>query len=399
MRDKRAGGVFILIAVIAVFITPWGYAHISALALLLPLVIAQVNAKQISGPDFSLLFLFSFSYAIVIYINQGTAPGAGTLLKYLLMPSVFFLAGSILASRSKSSDTLIKRSVLLLVFFSIVVVISITLDVYKTGFVSDSRNVQILGEGEDLKNATGANAFLAPWLPMLGFAFYRARDAMESRFKIILIVLSVFALIYSLRLGSRTGVSTMFIGVLILFVFNLHQYRRAEKFWIIALLTAFLFAGSYALDIEDLTVAFQDRLDSDEFGAASAGGRVELWEYYFDRLLEYPMGNIPAVNSGFTYAHNYFLDVAKISGLVPTILLVLFTIVAVLRLYRLLQGNISPMIKSFVLGLNISFYLVFMVEPILEGGFTLFCLYLFYCGVIKEVSANGSGCKVVRHGS
>lgn len=383
-QAKGTGRALFVFALGLVFLSPWGYAHIPALSILLPLSIVEINVRRVASVDLALLLSFSLAYTLVIFVNQGMAPGGGTLLKYLLMPSVFFLAGNAFGFRLATPESFVKISLLLLSLFSAVVVLSISIDIYQNGFISDSRNMQIFGQGEDLKNATGINTFLAVWLPMIGLVFYRARSSEESKLKFALIAISLISLVYSLRLGSRTGVSTMVAGVLVLFFFNFGQYRTTGKLSLTAILVLLMLAGSYALDVEDLTVAYQDRLESDDFGTSSAGGRVDLWEYYFDRLLEYPLGSIPAARTDFMYAHNYFLDVAKVSGLVPMVLIVLFTAVSVWRLFKVLQSGASPLTKNFLLGLNIAFYLVFMVEPVIEGCFTLFCLYLFYCGVVKD---------------
>lgn len=393
------GNKLLVLVVSTIFLTPWGYSHFPALLLLFPLVLMRGGKKILYDKETFFLFFFCYSYSAILFVNRGIQPGVGTLLKFLIVPILFYLAGKIFVLQMTSFRELVKSLLFIFVAFTAVVYASIVSDIQENGYVSVSRNIQVLGEGGDLKNATGINSILSVWLPMLGLAFWSAANSFEKRVKFFLILFSVVSLLFSLRLGSRTGVSIVAVGVSALFLYNLMASRLMGKLRLIAILGCVVLVFVMMLGLEDITSSYQDRIDSDEFGASTAGGRVELWGYYAGLLLSYPFGDIPSMRIEFAYAHNYFLDIAKVSGLVPFVAIIIFTASTLVNFYKVVNGPAHSLLRNVLIAVNIAFYLVFMVEPVMEGCFSLLCLYMFVCGITNILAKSKGYCRMVSYGA
>ncbi len=379
----------LMLVMILIFITPWGYTHYTALSLLPVFLIFTCKKRQFFDVELILLMLFSLSYTLIIIMHKDLQLGVGILLKFLLIPSLCYLSGKVFSDLS-NNKILVNNLLTLMFFFSIIVFLSIAKDIGKNGYISVHRNIAIIGENSEDKAATGINAMLMVWIVMSGFIFYQARDLLENKQKIFSLVMSVLAIAASLRLGSRTGLVLVVASSLSIIIYNFRQYSHIGKLWLMIMITLVVFGvGNFIANNEEIFIAFENRNNSDEFGTATGGGRTVLWEYFGSRILDYPLGDMPTNETKSAYAHNYFLDIARISGIPPLTLIILFTLSALYNLKKLLfSKSIPPFIKNIILALNIGFYLNFMVEPILDGYFSLFMLYLFICGITNTLIKN-----------
>jgi O-antigen/teichoic acid export membrane protein len=366
-----------------IFITPLGYVHYTALVLLLPFLVISGNKKWLYDKETLLLIFFSLSYTLVLILNRGLESGIGTLLKYLFVPILCYQAGKYFVEYSKNDKSFIDNLSFLLFSFSLIVFLSMAKDISEVGYISTTRNIAVIGGGDDINNATRINAILSVWLVMFGFVFYQTQYAIENKRKLLFLLISIIAIAFTLRLGSRTGLVVIGVSSFAVITYNFRRYSYIRKLWLIILVTVVVIGiGNFIANNEEVLIAYADRADSEEFGASTGGGRTQLWEYFGSKILDYPMGDMPTNETKSPYAHNYFIDVARVSGIIPLICIILFTI-SVLRNFKklLFNANISIFIRNLILVLNVSFYMVFMVEPIIEGCFSLFMLYTFTCGI------------------
>ena len=373
----------LMLIMMLIFFTPWGYIHYPVLALLLPFLATTSNKRRFYDKDTLLLLLFSLIYSLTLIFNHGMEPGIGTLLKFLFVPILCYQAGKYFVELSIDDKSFIDNLLILLFAFSLIVFLSIVKDINDVGYISDARNITVIGEGDETKNATGINAILSVWLVMFGFIFYQAQDALENKRKLFVSLISIIAIAFTLRLGSRTGLLIIGAATLAIIIYNFRRYSSKNKFWLIILIAVIgTGIGGFIANNDELFTAYTTRIDSEEYGADTGGGRTQLWGHYGSMILDYPLGNMPTNQSYSTYAHNYFIDIAKISGIAPLIFIFLFTISTLRNLKQLLfNKSISLFIRNLILVLNVAFYMVFMVEPIMEGCFSLFMLYTFTCGI------------------
>ncbi len=384
MASKKTVTTSILMLVmVLIFLTPWGYVHYTTLSLLPVFLAFTCKKRQFYDLELILLMFFSLTYTLIIIMHKDLQPGIGVLLKFLFVPSLCYLTGKVFVELSSNDKTLVDNLLILMFFFSLIVFLSIAKDIGINGYISTHRNITIIGENNEDKAATGINAMLMVWIVMSGFIFYQARDLLENKRKLFSLFMSVLAIAASLRLGSRTGLVLVLASSLSIIIFNFRQYSHIGKLWLIVMITVVVIGvGNFIANNEEIFVAFENRNNSEEYGTSTGGGRTVLWEYFGTRILDYPLGNMPTNETKSAYAHNYFLDISRVAGIIPLTLIILFTLSALHNVKKLLfSTNIPPYIRNIILVLNIGFYLNFMVEPILDGYFSVFMLYLFICGI------------------
>lgn len=91
--------------------------------------------------------------------------------------------------------------------------------------------------------------------------------------------------------------------------------------------------------------------------------RYGLWEEGFDLAIKNPFGGFYESSTGFFAFHNIFLDVAKASGVIPTLVLICVIIVSIL--FGCLN-SIRKLVLSILLILCVSF------EPVYEASVWVF---------------------------
>lgn len=201
---------------------------------------------------------------------------------------------------------------------------------------------------------------------------------------LVTLAAATMLLAVALRLGSRTQVMIFVLCLLFGYLLNTSGRLAMWKKIGVGIVAAALFAA--AVDLlpifldSDLGAYFRDRMDDGRYGTSTVGGRAERWAYALESIAKQPMG---WSLSGGGYAHNLWLDVARVSGWFGLFALLLFTVAHLCVVHRSLhglrQGSVRTSLLLAVLGPN----LLFMVEPIMDGF-----LYVFYayCAVIGMVA-------------
>ena len=122
----------------------------------------------------------------------------------------------------------------------------------------------------------------------------------------------------------------------------------------------------------DILMAYEER----NFDIQTAGQRTMKWTHAFNSLMQYPFGWSENVMETQYYAHNMWLDIARVTGLMPFIALLVVTIKAVFIQFRLLKIQADPFV-AVTTGLSACFFLSCFVEPVSitapQAHFTLVC--------------------------
>lgn len=156
---------------------------------------------------------------------------------------------------------------------------------------------------------------------------------------------------------------------------------------VITLLGVLLYLGFGADDF--LSDGKSSRLDREEM---STNGRVDVWLLGLEMVPLYPLGGIvmpPGYESTQGYFHNFWLDVAKVSGYLPLLLILVFQIAH-------LKGILSSLFSKYSLEKGVltifitCFLFMYLTEPILQlmpQFFYLSIMVLGYISMIKTRSA------------
>ena len=166
------------------------------------------------------------------------------------------------------------------------------------------------------------------------------------------VVISIVALIFSIYLGfvlqCRTFVLCLiFILLATPFIVLLQSknkivIRLAIGFLIIGVASFisfyFLLIYNTAFQNAIFSIPLLRRIFSSEFN--SNNQRFGLWEYFFKYFYRFPFGGFPMIENPLDdlcvshYFHNYWLDIYRVGGMIPFLIVLFFTIRTIVLLFK-----------------------------------------------------------------
>lgn len=380
-------GIFRVCCFLLYLINPFNYGHIFANILILSFIVER--KKLIAGLDknVALLFLFSCVYSLFYLFNLDL--GVQFIFIYALYPAAFYLVGKSFINVSIDKKSLFFLFFTIGVFFSFTALISVLIDINLKGFVVIERDVPSIWTGNTIP-ATNMAAYLVlnMCIPALLVSNFKKTSIYFKVFSLLIFMLSIVCV---LRLGSRTQISIFFITFLMSIGYLISKQTVKQNLALIgSIFIVFnLFLGYVSLDKDsDIMSAFAGRMESKKYGANTAGGRTERWSKSVVNLWDKPLG-WPVEEFGFS--HNLWLDVARVGGTLSFILLAIFTIYNLFKLKKsIVLDKTNIAINTIFIVYGCSFYLLFFVEPIFDGYFSLFILYCFFLGIVNEYLSIGN---------
>ena len=206
----------------------------------------------------------------------------------------------------------------------------------------------------------------------------------------ILSAVGIFlALLYNFILAGRTLLLLLVLVLTVAFVYAMATSRFKRKGAIIAatlialtlVLTAYL-QNWFGVREWILGSNLSTRFDVMSFGDDT---RMENKRQYILHMLDYPLGGTHLRQAVGGYAHELFLDAYSDAGFIAYLLLVSFTVAAVLLLIKLLkQPTVSHSFKLLALCVYVTLLAVFFLEPILQSVPWMFCTFCFYSGILRR---------------
>ena len=128
--------------------------------------------------------------------------------------------------------------------------------------------------------------------------------------------------------------------------------------------------------------AFTQRMSNRQL-TISEDGRWTMWATVIKDIPIHPFGNITSVRA----AHNIYLDVARESGVIPMVLLFIFTAMVLTTAWKLLWNNqYSIQIRIFNAVLIFSLWASFLIEPVMTAKPFVFIAFCMVCGMQKELN-------------
>lgn len=358
------------------------YGYLFAYACIILIVIKKQFLKTALDRNFLLLLLFSVTYGLFYALNPWK--GLQYVLLYTLTPPVFYLWGKYAATISRKTTTLFFTLIVLTILYSLPAMISVGLNIVEGGFAQPDRNLPMFWSSE-IVSATQMAAFFIfnMCIPALLFISYKK---MTKSALILLFVIFVISIACVLRLGSRTQLAILIISLLISLITAAPKMSVKENisiFFILGVIVFFI-STKVSFDIDsDLFTSFAGRMKDGGTGdIASGGGRTILWQKSIDNLFEKPFG---WDLEEFGYSHNLWLDALRVGGIIPFVILVLYFI-RFLNLIRniFFSKYLDTIFQILCLTYMLGFFSLFMVEPGIDGTFTLFILFCLFVGFVRE---------------
>jgi O-antigen ligase len=196
--------------------------------------------------------------------------------------------------------------------------------------------------------------------------------------KLVYILFAILAFVASIRIQSRTGVVILVIVVVLSLLANFRTMARRNFIMVVISLGALLFAANYALTTNEEELGILDRFQDDD--VETGGYRTELAMDVVNKLSESPWGGLEHM----PYAHNMWLDCARVSGIVPLLLLLLITVLYARSMWRMYkQPTDNSSYRDVIVIIGIALFVYMNVEPILEGCPLLFAFFVIFLGILR----------------
>ena len=342
-------------------------------------MILQPNIlKKLADFDAFLLFIFSLIYAAVYSFKM--EQGVQFLIIYASFPAGFYLIGKKVASTFTTSKQMFYVLFLLSFCFSITAIISIVLNLLEGGFVQTERDIGLFWNGKTL-NATAMGGYLIYNLCIPGFLLlYKVK--LTKAFRFFMIITFVVTLLCIFRLGNRTQLVLIVLNTLISLLFIIPVQTKVSNLQLIVrlIIISGIFLVFFPVDPDaDYLSVLNSRLDQND-NTATAGGRTIRWTKSLELMMKEPFGWEKEV---IGYSHNIWLDIARYGGVLLFIYLAFITIRFLSKTLNTIKRSKHTLIQIQLLLFTFVTFIIFFVEPILEGLFHIFNFYCLLQGIIN----------------
>ena len=362
--------------------------------LILPLLLLNRN-KILKFFDFTslLLLLFSFFYFSIQILN-GFDVEFRTFIIFIILPFSYYILGYYIVDKYKNVNVHLFFLFYILLSFGFQHFYITIIDIYSVGLINPYRQLSIVGNIQ--QGITLRIVALSAFLSLSGILICKCKTNYENKIKKMGLLMSFLALICTLHYLSRTGIALFLLS----FIFTyMYLYRNNIKHLLLMLLLFSIFLVIFDSIFNISSIIFNSELFSlykdreiDGSSLYDAGGRVERWLGGISMLFSYPFG-YNLLEKGYTYAHNLWLDVSRVSGIIPFGLLIIIGIQNIIIAYKILFSHTFHFPKLYsvsLLLLLLNFYIQSSMEPILEGQPMFFMYYILFCGMCKGIYANAN---------
>lgn len=359
---KRLGPLFLLLCFALTINHRTGYITLIGIFSVLVFIAYTLNNKL--DKTAGIILLYVFTYVFFSIFNGFTYP-LSTLILYLISPFIFYQYGHIIVSKCNSNN--------MCMFIWFVIIFTYCVDI----FCITIQNIIVSGQiinptrffsfnEEDPTKVSATGIGLPMDIGMIGLPMF---FIVKSKYlRICFISLFFLSLLTTLHLLNRTGlIIAAFCSISIIF---LHYRKNIKKIFIFFFVIIFIVYIMFYLNIiNDELLEFYNSRNED---FSTMGSRSYRWSDAFNHLFFYWFGWYDGNDSYFI--HNMWLDIARISGIIPFSLLCYLTYDS-FRKVLFLMKHLNSTLSFMLLGLNICFFSSCFVEPIYGGThMMLYCM-------------------------
>jgi hypothetical protein len=377
---------FILFLIIFfVFINPFFYGYRVAMIFFIFLFFKIKFLLKNMDSNVICLFLFGFLYEILSSFNNNDLNrDVFSILPNIFVPSLLYIVGKYISVKYNNKQIWLFFLFFLTFAFSLIPMVSILLQIIENDFITGTRSLYLIWDKNNEISATGLGSYFVLNMAAIGLMNLKRCTRTEHRIFVGIILLFLLSLMCVIRLGSRTQLIIAVISVLVTYFYNYRANSFIKNFSVLffSILGLYYLLGNFNTEADWFTF-YADRLNENESGFGTAGGRTERWWGSFQSIFTDPFG---WEFSRYGYAHNLWLDTARVAGILPLFFLLFFTLSAIkIFTLSLTKLNDNLFFKNYVLVYFLAFFLIFNVEPVLEGMYLLFLLFCLFVGFLKGI--------------
>ncbi|MGJ1514921.1 hypothetical protein ACR79N_08000 [Sphingobacterium siyangense] len=354
--------------------------------LTLPCIVFIIRRSSLLDANAFLLLLFSMSYDMITYNNSIDPQNSfiGIFFNSFTYACVY-LVGKHLFSDLNSEIRQAKFLILLATCLAIIPIYSIIEQIFIFGFESGGRSMYLIWDRNEMLSATVIAGNLIYCTTFYSLVIGENRKGLNKKMIYLIIIVALLSTICCLRLGSRT-LLVLSAGSILLTLFI--NFKKASSFitliFIISVLSVVVAIFGEKIN---LFTFFQDRIGSDAAGIDSAGGRSQRWEQALNLMFTHPFGWEKDI---IGFVHNFWLDIYRVSGFIPFILIMLFTFNSIKYLIFFFNRRRNINVIKFNVIINYLFvsFLLFFVEPIMDGFQLVLVFFVLLIGGLKGTLRN-----------
>ena len=213
------------------------------------------------------------------------------------------------------------------------------------------------------------------------------KNVKKRIFGIVVIIITIWNCMMT---ASRTAVYLIVILFAVSY-FLMEYHRKGSEYLVGIIVRTIIGLGVVAFGLYEAysynLFGIQTRMTTSFLGLRIAGiskeeaaPRSQLWLRGFNDMLAHPFGYAKEI-----YAHNMWLDFGVNGGIIPFILLVMFSISTMVTCIRYIkQDKVSYKTKSLIILTLIAYNINFMLEPVLDGVPFMFFMYCMICGAVQK---------------
>ena len=298
---------------------------------------------------------------------------------YLLAPLLFYCFGNYMIERLHSRQAIMEFIAVTVFMFSVVTFYTCIVDISNIGLINPLRSMGRVGVEDYEMAATLYGLNVSIGLACL-FPFLYIDKKRRTPLHFLLLVSFVMSLLTTIHLVNRTGLVLTLFGLILFMAYN----RKSKKgIWLLLgiVLVTFIFINKS--DIVSITDAYSLREQAEGgHGLTDAGNRTSKWIDALSRIFTSPFGWYKDVN--YTFVHNMWLDVARLTGIIPFIAIMGITITSInnsLKLYRIKNDYLVLCVLSIITVILLESF----VEPVIEGFDLYFYLLCMFWGIQRAL--------------
>ena len=328
-----------------------------------------------------ILILFSFLYVLISGFN-GVLPGNTYVIGILICPFLFYLFGKYLLFAKLSESQLIRFLLITSVLFFAYTLYYTIIDIRFAGIINIHRHFYFQDIGDGV-SATLNGIISSLGLGGVGFLFFM-KHKIDKTLCISLILVALCALLINVHLVNRTAIFALILIILIgTFYRNKRNILKTILFILFVVVLFFIFNEFNIVD-SDILSAYENRNDG-EGDISGGGGRFERWSIALSNIFIHPWGFVELTQRTGYYAHNLWLDTARVAGVIPLGLLLSFTI-KVIRSSILIIKHSSTALGYYLLSLYYCSFVYCMCEPVVDAIPLFFYLFCLISGILNSYS-------------
>ena len=355
------------------------------------------------GKTFLLVLLFSFFLTLFDCINSGF--GFRSVLYHFVLPIISYLFGYNLCTNreySESGEKIYKTLLSIFIGFSLYSFIGAIVTAYSFGFFPyERRFMYVWSTSFQEISVTNIQYQIIPITCIAPVIIFFKSPYKKLTHVIIAVLAFAFSLYLGFVLQCRTYVLCVIL-VVALFPFLLIQKDSKRSSIISAVYLVFLFIilfGGYFLlayskSFQDfvLSVPLFRRIFSSAFN--SDNQRFGLWTYFFKYFYKYPFGGFPMIDNPLDelavshYFHNYWLDIYRVGGFAPFLLMLFFTGKIISNLFKIRKNIKDKFVFKFIIMSLLGLFVFAMFEPIYQMNVYFSMLVFIMFGITERLYFN-----------